>query len=95
MQMIIGALTVDVYIQSSASLKEKRIVLKSLKDKVRKKYNVSIAEIDFQDKWQRARLGIVQVGNDYNYIQKNIDAIFNLIESQNSLVIIDHNFEFI
>jgi uncharacterized protein YlxP (DUF503 family) len=95
MQIIIGVLTLDVYIKSSTSLKEKRMVLKSLKDKIRKKYNVSIAEIDYLDKWQRSKLGIVQVGNDYNFIEKNFDKIFNLIDTNFSIQILQHNFEFI
>ena len=70
MQMIIGVLTLDIHIQTATSLKEKRMVLKSFKDKIRKKFNVSIAEIDYQDKWQRSKISIVQVGNDYHYIQE-------------------------
>lgn len=95
MQMIIGVLTLDVYIQSATSLKEKRMVIKSLKDKIRHNFNVSIAEVDFQDKWQRAKFGIVQVGNNYNYVQNNINTIFNIFDSNISLRILEHHFEFI
>lgn len=95
MNVIIGLLTLDIYVPYCNSLKEKRIVVKSLKDKIRKKYNVSISEIDFHDKWQRVRLGIAQVGNDYNFIEKNMNAIFTMIESNGKAEIVDHNFEFI
>ncbi len=95
MQMIIGVMTVDLYVPFSGSLKEKRMVVKGLKDKIRNKYNVSISEVEFQDKWQRARLGIVQVGNDYKFIEKNLNAIFQIIESNGALQVLDHTFEFI
>ncbi len=95
MQTIIGVLTLDIHIPYSGSLKEKRMVVKSIKDKLHHKFNVSVAEVDFTDKWQRTRLGIVQVGSDYKYIEKNMDIIFNLIDSNDAIEIVDHNFEFI
>ena len=94
MQLIIGLLTVDIFLPSSGSLKEKRIVIKGLKDKIRHKFNVSIAEVDFLDKWQRARLAIVQAGNSYNFIEKNMTAIFTLIEANGICEITDHNLEY-
>ncbi len=95
MQLIIGLLTVDIFIPGSTSLKEKRMVVKGLKDKIRHKFNVSIAEVDFTDKWQRSRLAIAQVGNDYGFVQKNIDTVFKIIDSNVSLEVTDHSFEFI
>ncbi len=95
MQLIVGLLTIDLFIPTSASLKEKRLVIKSIKDKVHHKFNVSIAEVDFQDKWQRAQLAVVQVGNDYSFIEKNMNAIFNLIESVFTVEIVNHSFEFL
>lgn len=95
MQLIVGLLTVDLFLPYSASLKEKRLVIKSIKDKVRNKFNVSIAEVDYQDKWQRAQLGVVQVGNDYIFIEKNMNAIFTLIESNGTAEITQHSLEFL
>jgi len=94
MQTIIGLMTVDLFIPDSGSLKEKRLVLKSIKDKIHHKFNVSIAEVDFQDKWQRAVIGIAQVGNDYGFIEKNMQEIFKLIESNGSAEIVKHTIEF-
>ena len=76
-------------------LNGKRLVIKSIKDKVRNKFNVSIAELDYQDKWQRTRLGIVQVGNDYGFIEKNMNAVFKLIESNGTAEITQHTLEFL
>ncbi len=88
-------MTLDLIIPSCNSLKEKRIVIKSIKDKIQHKFNVSIAEVDFQDKWQRARLGIVQVGNNYQYIEKNMNSIYRLIESKGPAEITNHNIEYL
>jgi uncharacterized protein YlxP (DUF503 family) len=95
MQLIVGLLTVELYMPSSFSLKDKRIIVKGLKDKIRSKFNVSISEVDYLDKWQRSRIGIVQVGNNYGTIEKNLDTIFHIIDSNAVYEIIDHSFEFI
>jgi uncharacterized protein YlxP (DUF503 family) len=95
MQMVVGLLILDIIIPGSNSLKEKRLALKSIKDKVGNRFNVSIAEIDFQDKWQRTKLGIVQIGNDYGYIDKNLQTVFNLIDQSNLVEIVQHNLEYL
>lgn len=95
MQWVVGLMVLDLYLPGTGSLKEKRMVLKSLKDKIRQKYNVSIAEVGFQEKWQRARLGIVQVGSDYGYVEQNIDKVFRFIESNVFVEVLNHQFDFI
>ncbi|MEO8597155.1 MAG: DUF503 domain-containing protein [Candidatus Solibacter sp.] len=60
----IGVLTLELRIESSHSLKEKRHVVQSLKDRLRHKFNVSVAEIANQDLWQRATLAAVTVSSD-------------------------------
>ena len=94
MQLIIGLMTFDLILPASGSLKEKRMVIKAIKDKIRHKFNVSIAEVDFLDKWQRARLAVVQVGNSYSFIEKNMTAIFTLIEANGICEIVEHNLEY-
>lgn len=93
--MIIAVLTVDLYLPGATSLKEKRAVLRKLKDRVGNNFNVSIAEVDFADKWQRARIGIAQIGNDYKYLEKNIQTIFRIIDSNDSAEVIDHSMEYL
>ncbi len=74
--MLVGICEIDVLIHQAGSLKEKRAVIKSLKDKISKQFNVSIAEIGYQNKWQRALLGIAKVSND----NVSIDKVFSLID---------------
>jgi len=75
--MIVGVCKVELYIPESNSLKAKRKVIKSLKDRVKKKFNVSIAEVELQNLWQRAILGVATVSND----KKQVDAAFSKVIS--------------
>ncbi len=80
--MVIGVLEIVLYLPESHSLKEKRAVVKSLKDKVRQRFNVSIAEVDDQDLWQRARLGVCSVGNDRRQVNGRLDQVVGFLERQ-------------
>ena len=60
----VGVLTLELRLQNAHSLKEKRHVVKSLKDRLRHKFNVAVAEIDYQDLWQRAAVAAVTVSPD-------------------------------
>jgi uncharacterized protein YlxP (DUF503 family) len=93
--MIIGVLTVEIFIPSSGSLKEKRFVLKSLKDRLKNKYNISVAELDFQDKWQRSVLGIAVIGNEESHLQKYLQQIFQFMDNSEFYEIISFNFEYL
>ena len=93
--MIIGILKIDLYLPGSFSLKEKRMVLKSVKDRVRKAFNVSISELDDHDKWQRARLGIAAIGISKQNINSLLDKIVNFIEKVKNLEISDYEMEII
>ncbi|HET8579713.1 MAG TPA: DUF503 domain-containing protein, partial [Nitrospiraceae bacterium] len=65
--MVVGLCTLELYIPDGHSLKAKRQVLLSLKDRLRDKFNVSIAEVGDQDLWQKAVLGIACVANESAY----------------------------
>jgi hypothetical protein len=66
----IGVLTLELRVEDSHSLKEKRHVVASLKDRLRHKFNVAVAEIDHQDLWQRATLAAVTVASDRGIAEK-------------------------
>lgn len=76
----IGSLTVEIHIPQANSLKQKRQVVRSLKDRLRSKFNVSVAEVDHLDKWQRCTLEIVMVGNDHRYLDSALARIGQFIE---------------
>jgi hypothetical protein len=74
----IGVLTLELRIESSHSLKEKRHVVQSLKDRLRHKFNVSVAEIDNQDLWQRATVAAVTVSSD----RENAEKVLRSVEEE-------------
>ena len=81
MGIIVGLCTVELFIPESQSLKDKRQVLLSLKDRLREKFNLSVAEVDGQDLWQKAVLGLVCVANEGRYVNQVCDQALNLIRN--------------
>ena len=79
--MVVGVLRLTLFLPENHSLKGKRQVLRSIKDRVRNKFNVSIAESDAHDLWQRAELGICQVGSDRAFVDRALREVVNYIES--------------
>lgn len=93
--MIVAVLTVDLYLPGSASLKDKRAILRKLKDRLANKFNISIAEVDYHDKWQRAQLGIAQVSNDYKLLEKSMNTILNIIDENDGSEVMEHSLEYL
>jgi hypothetical protein len=79
--MVIGLITLEIYIPYARSLKEKRKVISRLKDKIKLKFNVSIAELDFLDKWQVAKIGLVAINNRKLTIERMFQKILKEIEN--------------
>jgi hypothetical protein len=71
----VGVLTLELRLENSFSLKDKRQVVRSLKDRLRRKFNVAIAEIDYQELWQRAALAAVTVSSDHSYAEKLLQSV--------------------
>ena len=80
--MVIGCCTIELYLPGAASLKDKRSVLKSTMHRIRREFNVSIAEVDLQDMIQSAVLGVVTVSNDSAYVHGQLTHVVNWIERQ-------------
>jgi len=72
---VIGVLTLELLLEDSHSLKEKRHVVQSLKDRLRNKFNVAVAEIDHQDLWQRSAVAAVTVSNDHVHAEKVLRGV--------------------
>ena len=73
--MPIGLLTLEIHIPDAHSLKDKRQVIRSLKDRLRGNFNVAIAELDHQDTWQRALIGIVSLSSDAAHLEQSLQAV--------------------
>jgi uncharacterized protein YlxP (DUF503 family) len=91
--MRIGICTLHLRLLEGGSLKEKRRVIKSIKDRVRNKYNVSIAEIGKLDKWQWATLGVVCVSNDVRFTNSVLSNVVDFINGIHMVELVDYEVE--
>lgn len=85
---MIGTCTVSLHIPGSGSLKSKRLALKSLKDRIRHKFNVSVAEVDHLDLWQRSTIAVAVVSRDGRFADRVISKVLALIEADRKVDII-------
>jgi len=72
--MIVGVLTLELFFPYARSLKDKRHILQGFKDRVRR-HNVALAEVDFQDKWQRARVGVVTLNSQQAVVEEVLGRV--------------------
>ena len=87
--MVVGVCDIELHIPASASLKEKRYVLRSLKDRLRHRFNVAVSETDHHDLWQRATLSIVTVSNDAGVVHSVLSHAQRLVQSEPRVEVID------
>ncbi len=93
--MIVSRVRVEFLLPGCTSLKEKRFVLKSLKQRLRNKFNVAVCEIGYQDKWQRSELGLATVANTRRGADKSTQDIIAFLERETRISIIDTEREFV
>jgi hypothetical protein len=77
--MTVGIARITLFIPESHSLKEKRMVLRRVKDRVRSKFNAAIAEVDDNDVWQRGVVGLALVGNDRRFVEAALDEVVRFV----------------
>lgn len=86
--MVVGLCTIELFISGSQSLKDKRQVVHGLKDRLRSKFNLSIAEVDGQDLWQKAVLGMACVSNERGHVNRVLEQALNLIKSMPAVEVV-------
>jgi uncharacterized protein YlxP (DUF503 family) len=91
--MVVGLLTIDLHFPGARSLKDKRQVLRSIETRVRGRFNVSIAEIEHQDLWQRARLAVVSVNTDAGRLEATLRSVLGEAESSREAQVTDSQVE--
>lgn len=91
--MIIGTARIELHIPGVNSLKGKRQIIKSIKERVKNRFNVAIAEVEKQDLWQRATLGLACVANDKREANRVLSKVINFIEQNRSISLIDYEIE--
>lgn len=93
--MIVGSCEIELLIYESNSLKEKRHVLKSIIERIKSRFNVSVAEVEYNDLWNRALIGIAVVSNERALCESVILKIIDFIENDERVEIIRHTMEVI
>ena len=73
--MTVGVCVIQFHLPGAGSLKEKRQVVRSLKDRLRSKFNVATAELDGQDSWQHAVIGVVTLSNNRTHVEQMLQSI--------------------
>lgn len=90
---VAGVCSVYLLIHDANSLKEKRHILKSIIERLKSRFNVSVAETGLNDKWQAAEIGISCVSNERLQVEKTIGSIINFIENDYRVEITDYSTE--
>ena len=93
--MKVGLLRVALHVPASGSLKHKRRYLQSLKQQIRGKFNVSVAEVGSQDLWQRIDLGVAMVATDAVYLDQVLTGVMKLIDRQADLDVLEETREYL
>jgi uncharacterized protein YlxP (DUF503 family) len=91
--MPVGLLTLELHIAEAQSLKDKRQILRSLKERLRAKFNVAVAELDFEDTWQRSVVGVVTVGNEERFVEESLQKVLAEADRELGPVLIAHNLD--
>jgi hypothetical protein len=89
---MVAILTLELHIEAAHSLKDRRQVVRSLKDRLRTSFNVSVAELDGAELWNRATIGVVSVSNSRDYLDglmKKVESAATRIANNNGAEIAD------
>jgi len=92
--MPIGLITLEIHIPDARSLKDKRQVLRSLKDRLRGHFNVAVAELDHQDLWQRSVVGVVGISADDQHLSQFMAAVLEASEQVLGRDLISHEIDY-
>jgi hypothetical protein len=93
--MVVGVGVIDLMVHESSSLKSKRRVVKSILGRVRSKFDLSIAEVGDQDKWQKCRLGFAVVTNEGGQAHSMLEAVLGFVESLQLAEVVDSHVEIV
>jgi len=78
--MVVGIVRVEMHLPAARSLKDKRQVVRALKDRIRERVRAAVSEVDHQDLWQRAALGVAVVAPDGGQVREQLDHVRRLVD---------------
>jgi len=88
--MVVGALRLELHLPASHSLKAKRSVLNHVKERLRTRFHVAVAEVDNQDLWQRATLGVAAVSGEAGVLDRVLREVVSAVEREDRLQLLDY-----
>ncbi|WP_312700607.1 DUF503 domain-containing protein [Sedimentibacter sp.] len=88
--MIVGTCEIELIIYEANSLKEKRHVIKSIIERIKARFNASVAEVDYNDLWNRSVIGVAVVSNKKTLCEEMISKIIDFIDNDERVEIINH-----
>ena len=87
--MFVGIVRVELHLPSAGSLKDKRAIVRALKDRIRHRVQAAVSEVDHQDLWQRAALGIAVVSGEAGHIAELLQSVRGIVDSRPDAVVLD------
>ncbi len=93
--MIVGAAVVEIFVHGAQSLKAKRGVVRSIVQRVRNRFNLSVAEVGGQDTWQRALLGLTAAGNDARVVRGVLERALDFVEELHLAEVVSSDVELV
>ena len=91
--MVVGVLTLELAVPGAMSLKDKRRVVKGLKDRLAHRHNISVAEVDALDEHRRAELGVAMVSNDARFVESCLSKIVDEVRFTRDAALVDYAIE--
>jgi uncharacterized protein len=92
---IVGVMTIELHFPEAQSLKAKRMVVKSIKDRLRRRFNVAVAETGYLELWQRAELAAVSVSGTRSILESELEAVNRELEDHFPAELVATSFELI
>ena len=87
--MFVGVVRIELHLPGSTSLKDKRSVIRSLKDRIRERVQASVAEVDHQELWQRAALGVAVVSGESRQVDERLQSVRDLVYATHGAELLD------
>jgi uncharacterized protein YlxP (DUF503 family) len=92
-ELIVGTCRLEFFIPAAGSLKSKRGVVKSLKERIRNRFNVSVAEVDHHDLWQRSAIAVAVVATDKRHANSVLSSVVRFAEGESRAELTDYELE--
>ncbi|MCH7765375.1 MAG: DUF503 domain-containing protein [Acidobacteria bacterium] len=93
--MVVGLVRLEIHLPYAQSLKDKRQVVRKLKERLRARFNVAVAELDHQELWQRATVGVVSISNDNSHLARVLETVVHESEKILKGDLVDSQIEYL